>query len=249
MHRLFVVSTAQEWQAAQPDTVVMQEGTVSLPEHKLLSFIDAKGRSNGVCICGVGPVNAALAMGTILSEAKTAALVVHLGLAGSFDLDLAPLGSHWQIVKEIYAEYGLATDHCVDAQALGFPQWTDTHNVLGVQENPVTVWDSISIAHTEPFYNMNVPCIHVGKAHALTVAGVTNSRERAQRLHALYGTCDRPLLENMEGFAVALACARHGMPLLEIRTVSNLVGSRLQEHRAFGKALDAMRPLVTSLLL
>ena len=43
---------------------------------------------------------------------------------------------------------------------------------------------------------------------SLTVAGVTASRERAEQLCRSYGAD----LENMEGFAVAYACAWAGLP-------------------------------------
>ncbi|MFP5257993.1 MAG: futalosine hydrolase, partial [Acidobacteriota bacterium] len=56
----------------------------------------------------------------------------------------------------------------------------------------------------------------------LTVAGVSATPERAAALAGQY----RALAESMEGFAVALAGAAAGLPGLELRAVSNRVGSR-----------------------
>jgi futalosine hydrolase len=44
----------------------------------------------------------------------------------------------------------------------------------------------------------------------------------------------------MEGFSLALACLQAGIPFLELRTISNLVGSRKPEHWKLDDALQAL---------
>jgi futalosine hydrolase len=46
--------------------------------------------------------------------------------------------------------------------------------------------------------------------------------------------------EAMEGFGVAEAAARHGLPVLELRTVSNPVGPRDRAAWRIGEALEAL---------
>ncbi len=234
MHLLFVLATREEWSAAKPSYT--QDLPKNFPEQEIQLFTDQHERTNGVLITGVGPLNAALALGKSLSAIKKQTIVVNMGLAGSFDLEKAPLCSHWRITKEVYPEYGLVTEDRVDAQALGFPQWRTPDR---------EVWDSIKLPELLQLNALLRHCPLEGTATAMTVAGVTCCPQRAARLASPYS---ETLLENMEGFSLALACERYNVPFLEIRTVSNLVGTREPEYRAFSKALAAMRPVVEHLL-
>lgn len=47
--------------------------------------------------------------------------------------------------------------------------------------------------------------------------------------------------EEMEGFAVALACRNYGRPLFMIRGISNVAGDRDKEHWKTNEALTAVR--------
>lgn len=238
MRLLFFAATAAEWRAACP------QSATPLPEQEVLEFDDASGRRHALCITGVGPVNAALAAGLCFASLEGGAVdaVVNLGVAGSFDLARAPLGSAWRVTREIWPEYGLATDEGVDARALGFAQWHG--NAVCAEE---AIWDCVDLprwAQDGPLPPLPAGIDALPVATSLTVAGVTADAARAVRLHARYDA----LLENMEGFALALACARRGLPLLELRTVSNAVGPRTPECRDFPRALAALQPLLHNIL-
>ena len=56
-------------------------------------------------------------------------------------------------------------------------------------------------------------------------------------------------LENMEGFAVAYACARMDIPCVGIRSVSNKVGPRAQDEKDFPGALAALTRVLPALNL
>lgn len=56
----------------------------------------------------------------------------------------------------------------------------------------------------------------------LTVSTVTGTRARADELAGRHG----PVAEAMEGWGVVAAARPRGLPVLEVRTVSNLVGDR-----------------------
>jgi len=182
-----------------------------------------------VCITGVGPVNAGMALGRILALHHEIRGVLNLGLAGSFDLAGAPLGSCTLVTEEIWPEYGLFGDDGVDAPGLGFAQW---------EHGDQRVVDRLPLCTDLTVFGLPQPADAICGI-SLTVAGVSASVKRADMLARRY----RPLSENMEGFAVALACARQQILCVELRVISNRVGSRAGEDRAFPAALAKLRTL------
>lgn len=78
----------------------------------------------------------------------------------------------------------------------------------------------------------------------LTVSTVTGSAARATALAARH---PRAVAEAMEGFGVAEAAARHGLPTLEIRAVSNPVGPRDRSAWRIGEALAALERVFAAL--
>ncbi|NHZ46329.1 futalosine hydrolase, partial [Nitratidesulfovibrio liaohensis] len=163
--------------------------------------------------------------------------VLNLGVAGTFDVLRAPLGSAVLASAEVWPEYGLAGDDGVDPQGIAFPQ----------AEGPAgPVWDRIDLAPEVLLeqWHLAMP-VGARSGVALTVAGVSGTPARAQAM------CRRhsPLMENMEGFSLALACLRHNLPFAEVRTMSNIVGSRAAEDWALEGALDALGALARELFL
>ncbi|MER5637468.1 futalosine hydrolase [Kitasatospora sp. NPDC002227] len=71
----------------------------------------------------------------------------------------------------------------------------------------------------------------------LTVSTVTGSAERAAELA---GRHPGAAAEAMEGFGVAEAAGRFGLPVLELRAVSNAVGPRDRSAWRIGEALAAL---------
>ncbi|CAM5299817.1 futalosine hydrolase [Streptomyces tanashiensis] len=75
-------------------------------------------------------------------------------------------------------------------------------------------------------------------APVLTVSTVTGTARRAAELAERRPTA---AAEAMEGFGVAEAAAAHGVPVVEIRAVSNAVGPRDRAAWRIGEALGALR--------
>lgn len=71
----------------------------------------------------------------------------------------------------------------------------------------------------------------------LTVSTTTGTQEHAALLLERYPDA---LAEAMEGFGVAEAAAAHGVPVMEIRTVSNAVGPRDRAAWRIPEALAAL---------
>ncbi|WP_086832015.1 hypothetical protein [Streptomyces sp. NRRL B-24572] len=75
-------------------------------------------------------------------------------------------------------------------------------------------------------------------APVLTVSTVTGTARRAAELVERHPTA---AAEAMEGFGVAEAAAAYGVPVVEIRAVSNAVGPRDRAAWRIGEALGALR--------
>lgn len=169
-----------------------------------------------VIAAGVGPAAAAAATATALAGAPYA-LVVSAGIAGGFQPE-APVGS-LVIADEITAaDLGAETpDGFVPVTELGFG--TVTHRPPNA-----LVRDLAAAAGART-------------GAVLTVSTVTGTAARATELRARH---PRALAEAMEGFGVAEAAAAHGIPVLELRAVSNPVGPRDRAAWRIGDALAAL---------
>ncbi|MFE3161712.1 futalosine hydrolase [Streptomyces sp. NPDC059224] len=170
---------------------------------------------------GVGPARAAALTATALTAAaldgRPYALVVSAGIAGGFR-PAAPVGSLVVADEIIAADLGAET-------AEGFV--------------PVTELGFGTVSHRPPDSLVRAIAEATGArpGAVLTVSTVTGSARRAADLCARH---PHALAEAMEGFGVAEAAAAHGVPVLEIRAVSNPVGPR---DRAAWRIADALAAL------
>ena len=169
-----------------------------------------------VIAAGVGPAAAAAATATALAGASYG-LVVSAGIAGGFQPE-APVGS-LVIADEItVADLGAETpDGFVPVTELGFG----------------------AVTHRPPNALVRELAAATGArtGAVLTVSTVTGTAARATELRARH---PRALAEAMEGFGVAEAAAAHGIPVLELRAVSNPVGPRDRTAWRIGDALAAL---------
>ncbi|MGX9364654.1 futalosine hydrolase [Desulfoplanes sp. PS50] len=186
-------------------------------------------------ITGIGPINAALVFGKLLATFPDLEGVLSLGIGGSFDLQEVDLGGWAVASQEIWPEIGIKSKECVHVQALGFPQG---------QAGNDAIWDRVTIDsdHNATAMGISIPKSMV-RVPFITVAGVTSTEERRLFLQTIY-QCG---IENMEGFSLALACATHELPFLEIRTVSNQVGPRDKATWRIDKAFDRLGKVIPAL--
>ncbi|MFD9522729.1 futalosine hydrolase [Streptomyces sp. NPDC059979] len=169
-----------------------------------------------VLVGGVGPAAAAAGTATALVLADYQ-LVVSAGIGGGF-APAAPLGSLVVADAIVAADLGAETpEGFLDVTALGFG-----HSV-----------------HLPPPELAARAAEATGAllAPVLTVSTVTGTAERAAELAARHPMAGA---EAMEGFGVAEAAAAHGLPVLEIRAVSNAVGPRDRAAWRIGEALAAL---------
>ncbi|MDR2669625.1 MAG: futalosine hydrolase [Desulfovibrio sp.] len=180
-------------------------------------------------ICGVGPVAAALSLGACLGGFMRIARrempdgVINTGLAGSYDLGKAPVGSLLAVDEERLAEYGVREETGV-LSALELPQLvTDSGPVY----SRLALDPDAALARMAPALGKTPASRHTvlescARGAALTVAGISGNPALAARTAQLCGG----LAETMEGFALALACAAARVPFAEFRAVSNAAGYR-----------------------
>ncbi|MER7347661.1 futalosine hydrolase [Streptomyces aurantiacus] len=172
-------------------------------------------------VAGVGPAAAAAATAHALATAAAAGtpydLVVSAGIGGGFQ-PAAPVGSLVVADAITVADLGAETpDGFLPVTELGFGRVT--------HEPPPALAGALAAA------------TGAAAGTVLTVSTVTGSAERAA---ALLDRHPRALAEAMEGFGVAEAAAPRGLPVLEVRAVSNPVGPRDRAAWRIGDALAAL---------
>ncbi len=180
-------------------------------------------------ICGVGPLNAAISLERYLSGNDAITCVVNIGIAGSYDLEVFPLGSVCVADTEIWPEYGVRSGrHFADAHELGFP----LH-----QRDDRTVWNTLKFdpASTARIIGLRLPAKWT-LATGITLAGVSSGQEQARALQSSFNAD----MENMEGFSLGYCCYLRSVPFLEIRAISNLAGSRNKADWDFKKSFSAL---------
>jgi futalosine hydrolase len=176
-----------------------------------------------VLATGVGPVEAALATSRALASRRYDA-VINAGIAGGFR-DRCTVGDAVVCAREDYAEMGLE-----DGSAFPLPGGLEL--VRHAESDPGLL---------KPFLGGLIPVI-VGRG--VTSAIVTSTTARALVLAHRF----RADVESMEGFAVLRAAALAGVPAVEIRGVSNLVGERASNEWNFRAGAEAAVATTEALL-
>ncbi|MGA5896684.1 futalosine hydrolase [Streptomyces venetus] len=174
-----------------------------------------------VIVVGVGPglagASTASALTAAALEGSPYGLVVSAGIGGGFAPE-APVGSLVVADEIVAADLGAETeDGFLSVTELGFG----------------------TVRHQPPGDLVRLVAEAAGaRAGAvLTVSTVTGTAARAAALRERHPTA---LAEAMEGFGVAEAAVAHGVPVLEVRAISNPVGPRDRAAWRVGDALAAL---------
>ncbi|MEV5506339.1 futalosine hydrolase [Streptomyces orinoci] len=194
---------------------------VTLPGGAELHRVRPAGVVLDVLAAGVGPAAAAGATATALTAAALGGtpyrLVISAGIGGGF-APRAPLGALVLADRLVAADLGAQTaEGFLPVTALGFG--VDAHRA------------------PEPLLTAVSAATGALRGDVLTVSTVTGTAERAAELAARHPAA---LAEAMEGFGVAEAAAAHGVPVLELRAVSNAIGPRDRSSWRIGAALAAL---------
>ncbi len=210
-------------------------GDATLPEAWTLAAVRA---DVDLVITGVSKSNAAGAVGRVLDRERHG-LVLSLGIAGALPVvgssKLTEAGVYAAGLESVhvasscvFADEGLETlESFMDCASLGFP-------LADVASNAIPT-DQAMCAHLA----------EIGEVGPIaTVSTCSGTDALAQR------TAQRTLarVEAMEGAAVALVARRVGVPMIEVRVVSNTTGDRAKQVWAIRPALERLGVVIERLL-
>ncbi|GGO86965.1 futalosine hydrolase [Wenjunlia tyrosinilytica] len=223
MRLLVVTAVAAELDSvAQGLRALEDRGVHPLPGHRLRRLGVAGGPLRAdLLAAGVGPgaaaAGAASALATAFLANEAYDLVVAAGIAGGFG-GVAPVGSVVVADAIVAADLGAETAAgFLPVQKLGFG--TSVH------------------LPPQPLAGEVARTLEAVTGPVLTVSTVTGTARNAELLAARHPGA---AAEAMEGFGVAEAAEAHGVPVLEIRAVSNTVGPRDRDAWRIGDALAAL---------
>lgn len=174
-----------------------------------------------ILLAGVGPIAAAVNTAKALA-AHPYELVISAGIGGGFP-GIAGIGSLVVADQIIAADLGVET-------AEGFCRLEDLG--FGLTQVPADLDLSCRL-----FERLRKSALPAHQGPILTVSTASGTEKSAARLAA---RIPGAAAEAMEGFGVALAAQDFGVPILEIRAISNLVGPR---NRADWKIKEALAVL------
>ncbi len=181
-----------------------------------------------VVVSGIGPAPAAAATATALALGSYAT-VLNLGICGGFR-GAAAIGDVVVATDLVAADVGAHS-------AEGFLGLAE----LGWAEESFLVPSDLVQSAADRLRGAGLPVV---TGPVLTLSAVTGTDARADELARRHGA----VAEAMEGRGIADVAAVHGVPVLEVRTVSNAVGRRDKAAWRFDLALDALSAASAALL-
>ena len=221
------------------------------------------GRRVALAIGGIDKVNAAHLLTCLLQTMKPRPrLVLQTGIAGALPkagrFDPAAVGDVVVATQEAYSDTGSSSPFgWLSAKELDWPialmEGVESGGVFPLDGRLVVaalkVVDAAADRRNDTAFAAIRPEQHprVLAGPCITASQVTGVAAEAETLAERWDA----LAESMEGAAAAHVCALYGVPFLEVRGISNLVGDRHREHwqvrRAVAAASWAARAVVDGL--
>ena len=196
----------------------------------------ATARGCRVELCGFGPVAAAARAAQLIAEHKPERVLL-VGIAGRLDDRLA-IGNAYRFDR--VACYGIGAgsgSDFVPAATLGWQQWPgDADATSGQTGNQIG--DVISCAAASGAGGGQADLL-------LTVCAASTNAEDVRLRRQVFPAA---VAEDMEGFAVALACRLRGVPFDIVRGISNAAGDRDKSHWHMTAALEAAGRLALQIM-
>ncbi len=183
-------------------------------ELKIISQCELHGNSIIFSHCGVGKVNAAHTA-TLMLENYDIDLLVLFGIAGAY-VGAGDTGDVVFAESENYGEEGVLTkDGWKPMEFTGFPllkNKKEYYNTFPMDADLARF--ALSVSKDVGF--------NVKSGNFVTVSRCSGTRESGDIMRKRFnGIC-----ENMEGAAVAHICAMYGVPMVEVRGISNIIEDR-----------------------
>lgn len=181
-------------------------------ELKIISEGELHGKSIVFTHCGVGKVNAAHSA-TLMLENYDIDVLILFGIAGAYS---GGVGDVAVAETENYGEEGVLTkDGWNSIEYIGFPLLQNEKEYFN------TFPMDLKLSQIAVKVSANLG-FNVTSGNFVTVSQSSGTTEIGEILKKRFnGIC-----ENMEGAAVAHICALYGIPMVEIRGISNIVEER-----------------------
>jgi futalosine hydrolase len=218
-HTLLLVPTPQERDLMLPQVAAGLDGAVRLE------------------LCGFGLVAAAARTAHLLAANRPTSVLL-VGIAGRLD-DRLSIGSAYRFDEVACHGVGVGSGAgFLPAGQLGWRQWP------GEPEAKDYSGDRAGAASGDVIACSPSP----GPGSAGLLLSVCAASATADDLHQRLRLFPDAVAEDMEGFAVALACRLQGVPLRIVRGISNTAGDRAKEHWQIPAAIAAAADLTLRIL-
>lgn len=200
-----------------------------------LGFSDQSGIDQ--LVSGVGPLESGITLTRYLGRHhRKIHAVVNFGIGGAY---LSASSQNLSILdiclagQEVLADFGICYGTVVEPfEDAAFP----VRSLFNL-DNALLEEAGLALAAHDCDYTIGT---------FVTVNGASGNRERGDFLSHKYGA----ICENMEGAAVARVCEEFGLPMLEVRAISNFVedrpGSRWRIEEAAAQAARAAALILTT---
>jgi len=189
-------------------------------------------------LCGFGPIAAGILTARGLSKRRPGRVVL-LGIGGSYDLVAAPLGTAVEIGRvwtdAVGAQRPVAAVGEPGAAGEPWGQW-ELPSELGFAQVVADVGGDSASLRSNVAESLELP----GGARGvglLTVGVASGTEETAQGRRRRFSGV---VVEDMEGFSVALACHLAGVPWAIWRGITNRVGDRDISQWRFQEAIQSL---------
>jgi len=179
-------------------------------------------------VCGFGPIASGIRTAQLLAEFQPSSCLL-VGIAGTYQSSLA-IGSAYEFCE--IACYGIGAGsgpEFTSSSKMGWRQWPEKL----IESLAGDVLQLPSSKSTSRRFQLLTVCAASGNEQDVT---------QRLRLHP------SAVAEDMEAFAVALACLSSKVPLTIIRGISNQAGDREQSRWAVKPAIEAACQLATTFL-
>ena len=205
----------------------------------LLQHLDAEGRKASFfhfeykgheiypLVTGIGAMKTAFAMARF-NESPTLDLAINVGIAGSYNRDLA-LGKVVQVISDRFADLGVE-------EADG--SFTDVYDLELEARNKYPYTDG-ALLNDGLKYSFDIT-----EVKALTINKVHGTQVSIDRIQSKY----QADIETMEGAGFHYACKNMDIQHVQLRGLSNYVEPRNRDGWQIGLAIDQLNQTVINLL-
>jgi futalosine hydrolase len=204
---------------------------------------------------GVGKTNAAHAA-SVMAEKYHPSLVINFGVGGAYAGSGLHIGDLAIATKEIYGDEGVVVSKgfkgmrdigipLIDNSVAGTSR-TGRKSKVGKNKSRA-LYNKIPLSGdlvNKVKRRLKKSTFTVTPGPFVTLSAVTGGPRRARELYRRY----RAVCENMEGASVAHISFLHGMPFVEIRGISNIVGDRDKRRWKLKEAAAECQGAITELL-